>query len=1792
MAALTFNSSPYYDDYDENKNYLKILFRPGYAVQARELTQLQTALQHQVTQLGDFNFEDGSPVIGGSMFLDKGISYIKIESSFTPASGGNTLITDNYYTEFLGTKIIGQTTGVSAIVLDVVAAENNDPITLYVRYLNSGDDGVTKTFSAEEEFISNAGVSRRGKVLQSEYTPTGLAVRYTIEESIFYINGHFVHSPEQSTIVSKYDIYPDARIVFQISENIVTSSDDNSLNDNAIGSPNQSAPGANRYQISLDLKTQPIDFASRDIAEMLQLMVIENGDVREKLNTRLGRLGDILAQRTFEESGNYTLKPFLLNLREHYNDGTNNGLYTTSQLKAKYGISTDNAAIAYGKERVAVGLEKSVAYVQGYRVEIEDIKYIDLEKARDSEKFYNASIATNYGNYIYINNLVGLPDLINFTRIELQDIAGNPVGLARIRSIEYITGTIGTTNAVYRAYLFDVEISSNYTFEDVIQIATDPIQSTTETFSADIDQSYGLTRYATGNNSLIFPLPFKAIRTIANEQGDDDQDTFYTVKRLYSNINATNGVINLSSSSGEFDSYNATDWIVVTNPSPNTDGVVQAVAKSVADWSYGANNYQYTLTLTDTSYSGPVKVLAVITKTLTPKEKTLQVGAQTQITTAGRRNQLDKCDVIRIQSVIDNDGIDITDQFYLDSGQRDNYYDFGAIVLKNQYDPVNISNPIVVTFDYFSHGTTGDYFCVDSYPLAGADSIDYSEIPTFQSSKGLVELRDVIDFRPTMGENESFTPANGGRLVEMVKPNSLLRTDISYYLGRKDKVYVDKYGKFGIVKGVSSLNPKLPEDPKDSMVLYHLTVAPYTFGIEDVIPKMLDHRRYTMRDIGKLENRIKNLEYFTTLSMLEKDAADYQNPNGTIKKGFMVDSFYGHNVGYASHPDYSCSVDKRNGILRPQFTENYVRIAINETLSNTNATDGTANYRITGSLLTLDYTSIPYIEQPYSSYAEYVNPYAIFNWVGDMQLSPDTDNWKDTETRPEVIIDQVGIYDSFKDLLDATGVTGTIWNEWQVNWTGEPVVETKETSITNGNYVTTSSSIIESIRSSESRSGLRTDVVPDTVKTTIGDRIVEVNFIPFIRSRIVSFKATRMKPNTKVFAYFDGKDITSYTTQTDRFYQFTDFDSTQFYTNVYNFNGETQWPATLSEVVKTDLVTDDNGSITGFFLIPNNDAMKFKVGQRVFRLTDSADNIESDTTTAASAIYEASGLLESKENLVLSTRVPRVERSAVTEDSTVLTVNTSTITSTTKINSGWVDPLAQTIMVDEPGGIFATSLTLYFKTADPDIPVTVYLVPTDNGIPTSTVIPFSKVTQLVDPENDVSDDASVPKDFVFDSPVHLQQGVEYAIIIVSMSDIPQVWVSEVGELDVTEPSQKITKQPYAGSFFTSQNASTWTPYQDKDLKFVMKRAEFNIEEVSNLRFENLDLNYVKLEPQPITTTNGSNIIRVYHRRHGMFVGSTVDIYGVVENDGVGTSTMNGIPLSELNDQHSITYMEEDFYEFAVNASYPADTTGNGGGTAVYASSNVLMDLMHLQAQQLVFPDTSVTWSTKTTSGRSTAGNEALHLLSSSFYTIIPNENTQFTRPQLIPSHWEETNGPGLIFNANLRSSKSTLSPVIDLDRLSVIAIHNIINNPTDNSELYNSGNGGYNLVESFVDDLDPRDSSTNCNYITRKVQLADNADRIRVIMGANRPSGTSIELYYKTQTNDDIDFDSVPWILHQADEEITVTENPYFYYDVEYDIFPQDVFSSMAFKIVLKSSNNCYVPTIKDLRAIAFFTTV
>ena len=138
MAQNTnLNVTPYYDDFDKAKNFYRVLFRPGFPIQARELTQSQSILQNQIENMGTHLFKDGSMVIPGQIGYDLNVSAIMIQESFLGAD------VESYRSQITGKIITGLTSGVKAKVLYSISSTDSDKgyITLYIKYIESGGVG-------------------------------------------------------------------------------------------------------------------------------------------------------------------------------------------------------------------------------------------------------------------------------------------------------------------------------------------------------------------------------------------------------------------------------------------------------------------------------------------------------------------------------------------------------------------------------------------------------------------------------------------------------------------------------------------------------------------------------------------------------------------------------------------------------------------------------------------------------------------------------------------------------------------------------------------------------------------------------------------------------------------------------------------------------------------------------------------------------------------------------------------------------------------------------------------------------------------------------------------------------------------------------------------------------------------------------------------------------------------------------------------------------------------------------------------------------------------------------------------------------------------------------------------------------------------------------------------------------------------------------------------------------------------------------------------------------------------
>ena len=341
------NVAPYYEDFDSSKNFYKILFRPGYSIQGRELTQLQSILQNQVESFGKYAFKQGELVIPGEVGLNTKLDYVKLSSVSEVAvnDGAGNIVYKKYdISQLVGQQLKGLTSGVIGTVLTTNLATESTADTVYVNYLNSGNSNTEPTFRQGEtlEVIDGVNtpllvVGTDGSVLPTSIQVTnpdtsevtslespamGYGSAVKVEEGIYFINGYFVRNDSNLLVIDEYYDKPSAKIGFTIVEDIITPEEDASLYDNSIGSSNATAPGAHRLKIGLQLKEFSLDTITDK--NFIELLRVSRGVVQKKVSpTDYNLLEQTLARRTFDESGDYVVNDFSVDVREYAQKNNN-----------------------------------------------------------------------------------------------------------------------------------------------------------------------------------------------------------------------------------------------------------------------------------------------------------------------------------------------------------------------------------------------------------------------------------------------------------------------------------------------------------------------------------------------------------------------------------------------------------------------------------------------------------------------------------------------------------------------------------------------------------------------------------------------------------------------------------------------------------------------------------------------------------------------------------------------------------------------------------------------------------------------------------------------------------------------------------------------------------------------------------------------------------------------------------------------------------------------------------------------------------------------------------------------------------------------------------------------------------------------------------------------------------------------------------------------------------------------------------------------------------------------------
>ena len=592
-------------------------------------------------------------------------------------------------------------------------------------------------------------------------------------------------------------------------------------------------------------------------------------------------------------------------------------------------------------------------------------------------------------------------------------------------------------------------------------------------------------------------------------------------------------------------------------------------------------------------------------------------------------------------------------------------------------------------------------------------------------------------------------------------------------------------------------------------------------------------------------------------------------------------------------------------------------------------------------------------------------------------------------------------------------------------------------------------------------------------------------------------------------------------------------------------------------------------------------------------------------------------------------------------------------------------------------------MDFFFSKKDNVLPVFCEIRNVVNGYPGPKILPFGRKI-LNSADINLSEDATAVTSFTFDSPVFVQEGQEYCIVLLTHSLDYRVWISQLGEVDVSGTNRLVSRQPSLGSLFKSQNNSAWSPVQSQDLKFNLHKAKFTINTAANITLTNDNIGESftaedgattvygrRLGNNPLTLTNSSTTMRVKHFDHGMYsTSNNVKITGaksgisttlngaitatatsltLTSNTGFAASNLSsrcfvkinneimfgtlsgsninslsraqdsttaaahsngatvelyqilGTPLTEINKTHtSISAIDMDSYAVSLTTAPTisgASTTSEVGLSTVYASENYRFETLRTQISTLELTNTSINATIRSTSGTSPSGNETSFSTESTASTIPLNENFNLDTSRIVASPINETNelsgAKSLFINLSLNSTNENISPVVDLDRASMNAIANSVNNIDSASDVN----------ETFFASTEPSGDNNAAIYITKKVALDNPATALKVFFAGNKVGTSDIKLLFKILRSDSADdFDDLGYEffnttgIPDGTVATSLTRDDFQEYlytagvtdDGIGDSLPE--FIQFSIKIVLQATDAANPPRLKDLRIIALAT--
>jgi hypothetical protein len=1801
------NQAPYFDDYDAEKQFYRVMFKPGYAIQARELTQLQTMLQNQVESFGDNIFKEGSIVKGCNFTELDDLQFVKLNDgptgfnaeSYISTSAVEVLAGQEVELDYVY-QVKGQSSGLKAEIVQASKGFQTRPPnlnTFFINYTNIGLAGQTQ-FQAGEALVVTRFKYLRGTTNEAlsidTVINTGLAVygspsvgnphvgrAFGVEAApgIIFQKGHFIFTAEQRLVVEKYTNVADNKSVgYLVSESLINNLQDNSLYDNANGSRNENAPGADRLKLVPTLTVLETSAGTQN-SDFFTLARYQNGNaITVRDVSQYNVLGEEMARRTYEESGNYILETFPITTDDRIPSGAAN-----SEVQCVVG--------------------PGIAYVKGYRVENSGERSFQIDQIGQTETVNNQNVSMEYGNYFEIDttsNSQGYLNLGILSTSDAQTSGSSSVGAVAVQNI---------TNE--RIYIHSAVYNGAQAIKDITKLSdgSGDVPIRTNSIGSPVIKE-------TGRKALIFDTGINGTFATSNT---------LIPCRFQNTGSATTGTITLTAGPGE--DFNCLNDDIRVNLAGTT--------YPVTSFTTALNNSQLNI-ICDSSLNGSVEVFYNKRQVgssggISPYAKTLRdTYVKFSYSNVKTQYSLGFPDVFKIVSITNAAGEDFTSSFRLKENQKDTYYDLSYVeYIEGRPEP---SGVMLVNLQCFEVNTsTGKYFfTINSYP----NTLSKFDIPSYTSESGQVyNLRDSFDFRPHVnkdsGANYLANSGNAPTISTQVGFNTVsfsdkgaalvpsaqqsLQTSIEHYLSRIDTIACDSYGEIVIIKGEEQKNPVPPKLTADQLAIANVEVPTYpalSKKQSDVLrkpgyaikPRATGIKNYTMEDMHQLEKKIDNMAYYISLNQLESETDNLvvrdENGLNRFKNGFVVDPFNNLQLSEISHPQFNAAVPFNQKILTPSL-KTFPLDLVYDSATGSSIFPSTSDAKVA----TVGRNSnVEVINQPYASnFRNCVSNF--YKYVGDGVISPPYDAAYDTTVNPASIdIDLTTPFQEFIDEIQAfLPMTDTSSSR---QFTADPGRRGRRGAGSEVTTITTRSSEIE-IDSSR------------TTESFVGEFVSDFRFQPYMASRDIKVYMSGLRPNQRHYFFFDGVDV-----------------------NAHVMPGSITADS-VGEVGRygdkgAAVTTDANGVIRAVFHLP---AETFYVGDRVLEIADVSayNSIDSASTSKGFVTYRAYNFSVEKTSLTTSTRSPNFD------------VNTTVTTRNVARRIRGRDPLAQTFFVKKGMGagsnsVYLSNIDVYFRRkptqtgsgSDDSSPlngVSLQIREVVNGYPTNRILPFANVHKLPADVN-TSEDASAATTFTFEAPVRLDVEKEYSIVVQPDASDPNylIYTSKVGGIDLTPGATKgsaITQDWGDGVLFTSTNNSAWKSYQDEDIKFTIRRHNFNSSsgtvKLTNANHEFLTLSNVTGRFTPgelvyqllsapadtgITTVAGSKTITG---------GQSLDtVYAAGDYIRIVNTSTTKIQIHKIA---SITNATTAILET------PPSFSGTGTHMPVVAGE---LDLYDVQRNPY---ECHIAHSSATTSKQFSVSTNLVGLDSTSTANVsaINDINLSYIQP--------------MIMKANDSTSRTTLSgtfvPPSDTSTTYLKPMQFNDNNHFSEKGvvLYSKSNdpagvkafsidvamsNGSNVTSTPFIDIEAskliayqykitNDSDTTAKYISKKIELAEDLDAedFNLILSAYRPAGTDIKVYIKAQNQYDFDdFDRLSWTELEKFEGVgsySTISNLRDYREFKYRI--KDVnktggvvsgpltytsqsgvfegFKRFQIRIDLLSPNIHNAPTLKDYRGLA-----